>query len=335
MLKRTTLLVAVFGLLFTAAAVAGQINVKFAHTGAESTLMHKSLTVIKEQMEARSNGVFSVDIFPNAQLGSELELIQAVQEGDIEMVATNNGYFVNFQPANAVFSLPFAFPTEDVAYKVLDGPFGRKMLDAMEEGCDLKAVGYFESVDFRQLTANKAIRAPEDLRGVKIRVMPNPIHIKLWESLGANPAAIPFGELYTALQQRTVDAQENPVELILQSKFNEVQNHLILTNHVFSTGMAVANPDFYNGLSSDLQRIFDEAVTAGSDFWRKQSAENRENYYREAEKSGMTVICLTPEESEAFKARVGPAVELIAKQVGRELVDELYAAIADVVAGQK
>lgn len=328
---KKTMIAAAAMFLIAAVAAAGTIPVKIAHTGAESTLMHQSLTVIKNQMEEKSGGAFKVDIFPNAQLGNEPELIQAVQEGDIEMMATNNGYFVNFQPANAVFSLPFAFPSEDVAYKVLDGPFGKKMLDAMEEGCFMKGVGYFESVDFRQLTANKEIRKPEDLAGVKIRVMPNPIHIKLWESLGANPAAIPFGELYTALQQKTVDAQENPVELILQSKFNEVQKYLILTNHVFSTGMAVANPDFYNGLTDDMRKILDEAVTAGSDFWREQSTKNREQYYADAEKSGMTVIRLTPEESEAFKARVGPAVDLIAKEVGRDLVDELYKAIDDVV----
>ena len=335
MLKRTTLVAAAFGLLFATAAIAGTIPVKFAHTGAESTLMHKSLTLVKEQMEAKSNGVFSVHIYPNAQLGNEPELIQAVQEGDIQAMATNNGYFVNFQPANAVFSLPFAFPSEEVAYKVLDGPFGKKMLDAMEAGCDLKAVAYYESVDFRQLTTNKEVRSPEDLSGIKIRVMPNPVHIKLWESLGANPAAIPFGELYTALQQKTVDAQENPVELILQSKFNEVQKYLILTNHVFSTGMAVVNPDFYNDLTPELQTVLDDAFAAGNAYWREQSSLNRENYYKELEKSGMTVIRLTPQESEKFKAKVGPAVDLIAEQVGRELVDELYRAIEDVVAQEK
>jgi len=329
MKKLSLMLVLGLALAFLASPALAQksINVRIAHTGSEQTLMHKSLELAKELMEKNSGGVFKVDIFPNAQLGNEPELIQAVQEGDIQLMATNNGYFVNFQPANAVFSLPFAFPSEEVAYKVLDGPFGRKMLEAMEAGCGLKAVDYYESVDFRQLTANREIKSPEDLKGLKIRVMPNPIHIKLWESLGASPAAIPFGELYTALQQKTVDAQENPVELIFQSKFSEVQKYLMLTNHVFSTGMAVANPDFFNSLSPELQKVLTDSVKAGNAHWREEAGKNREKYYADLAASGLTVVRLSPEEMKAFQDKVGPAVDLIAKQVGRELVDELYRAI--------
>jgi tripartite ATP-independent transporter DctP family solute receptor len=217
------------------------IKVKIAHTGSEQTLMHRSLSIVAKEMEEKSNGTFSPTLYPNAQLGNESELLQAIQQGDIQMMATNNGYLVNFQPINAVFSVPFAFPDEATAYKVLDGPFGKKMLDAMESGCGLKGLAYYESVDFRQMTSNRGIHKADDLKGLKIRVMPNPIHIAIWESMGANPTAIPFGELYTALQQGTVDAQENPVELILQSKFSEVQKFMTLTNHIFSTGMAVAS----------------------------------------------------------------------------------------------
>ena len=314
---------------------ADAITLKIAHAGSEQTLMHKSLELVKEQLEDKSDGVFQVDIYPNAQLGNENELIQAVQEGDIQMMATNNGYLVNFQAENSVFSVPFAFPSEEIAYTVLDGPFGQKMLDAMEEGCGLKALGYYESVDFRQLTTNKAIHSVADLKGIKIRVMPNPIHIAIWESLGVIPSAISFGELYTALQQKTVDAQENPVELIYQSKFSEVQDYLILTNHVFSTGMAVANPDFFNGLSTELQDILLDAVTAGSDYWREQAAVNREEYYEKLEAEGMEIITLTEEAAEGFKEAVSPAVEEIADLVGWDLVNELYAAIDEAVAQQQ
>ncbi|MDR2945903.1 MAG: TRAP transporter substrate-binding protein [Candidatus Adiutrix sp.] len=340
-MKIRSLLLSALTLCFAAALAASPalaqktIQVKMAHAGPEQSLMHKSFLVIKDKLEKDSGGVFKADIFPNAQFGNEPELLQAIQEGDIQFMATNNGYLVNFQPANAVFSAPFAFPSEEVAYEVLDGPFGQKMLDAMLPGCGMKAVGYFESVDFRQLTANKEVRTPADLKGIKIRVMPNPIHIAIWQALGASPSALPYGELYTALQQKTVDAQENPVELILQSKFTEVQKYLILTNHVFSTGMAVANPEFYDSLTPELQKVLIDAVTAGSDYWRDEATKNRENYYKEMEAQGMTIIRLTPEEAQAFREQVRPAVDLIAEQVGQPLVDEMYQAIADVVAKKK
>ncbi len=310
------------------AAAKAQV-IKMAHTGSENTLMHKSFLEVKKYIEENSNGALTVEIYPNGQLGAEADLLQATQSGDIQMMATNNGYLVTLNPALEVFSVPFAFPTEDVAYKVLDGEFGKKMLDSMEPTCGLKGLAYYESSDFRELTCKYPINTIDDLKGLKIRVMPNNIHVQIWESLGASPATISFGELYTALQQGTVDAQENPVELMLQSKFTEVQSYLIRTNHIFSNGMMVCNPAWYSKLSPELQKVVKEGAEAGQNYWRDEAIKNRTEYYKQAEEAGMTVIELDDATKAAMKEKVQPVVDVIAGNVGQEVVDELFKAVEE------
>ena len=308
--------------------------IKMAHTGNETTLMHQSFLKVKEYIEANSNGALQVEIYPNGQLGAEADLMQATQSGDIQIMATNNGYLVTVNPAVEIFSIPFAFPSEEVAYAVLSGDFGKKMLDSMEETSGMKGLAYYESADFRELTANKPVESAADLNGLKIRVMPNNIHVKLWESLGAAPATISFGELYTALQQGTVDAQENPVELMLTSKFPEVQKYLIRTNHIFSNGMMVCNPDWFYSLTPELQEVVVAGAEAGQNYWREVATENRTNYYKQAEEAGMTVIYLDDSVSAEMKELAQPVVDIIAANVGQELVDEFLAAVDAEIAKQ-
>lgn len=308
------------------------MTIRIAHTGAETTLMHKSFQVVESYIEENSNGALQVDIFPNGVLGTEADLLSATQAGDIQMMATNNGYLVTVNPLVEVFSVPFAFPSEEVAYAVLDGEFGQKMLDSMEEACGLVGLGYYESSDFRELTSNVEIRSAEDLQGLKIRVMPNALQVQLWECLGTSPSTLSFGELYTALQQGTVDAQENPVELMLSQRFYEVQDYLIKTDHIFSNGMMVGNPAWFNGLSPELQQVVLDGVQAGQNYWREEATTNREAYYQQAEENGMTVIELDDATKEQLAEMAQPVVDTIASNIGQDLVDELYAAVDAAVA---
>ena len=176
-----------------------KIEVKIAHAGTEDSLMHKAWVVAADYMEA--NGNFECNIYPNGTLGSDVDLAQAVQGGDIQMSACSTSNLTSFNQDLEVFSLPFAFPNEETAYAVLDGDFGTKMLDSMENACGLKGLGYFESCTYRELSSNKEVHTPADLKGMKVRVMQSNLHIAIWESLGAIPSAIAFGELYTALSQ--------------------------------------------------------------------------------------------------------------------------------------
>jgi tripartite ATP-independent transporter DctP family solute receptor len=304
------------------------IKVRMAHTGSEQTVAHQSFLVIKEEMEKNSGGVFQVDIYPAGQIGNDPQLIEAVQTGDIEMMFTNTGLWASFVPEVSVFAVPFAFPSKEVAFKVLDGDFGKYILGMMEEKAGAVGLSFIEAVAYRQLTANRVIRTPDELNGLKIRVMTNPIQLAIWSTLGAQPTAITFGELYTALQQKTVDAQENPVELIVASKFYEVQKQLIMTNHVFQCGIFVANPAWFHSLSPDLQQIARDAAARGTVFQRTKTAEDYEVYLKTLRDNGVTITELTDAEMRQWKDKVQPAMPAIAKEVGgQEVVDRMLAAI--------
>ena len=311
-----------------AEAPAAKIPVKIAHAGSEDTMMHKAWLVAKEYMEEHGN--FECTIYPNGTLGSDVALAQMVQAGDIQMSACSTSNLTSFNQNLEVFSLPFAFANEEVAYKVLDGEFGQKMLDSMEAACGLKAIGYFESCTYRELSSNKEIHSPADLNGVKIRVMQSGLHIAIWESLGAIPTAIAFGELYTALQQGTVDAQDNPLELVISQGFYEVQKYITLTNHIFQVGMATCNPDWFNSLSAEDQQVVLDAAKAAVEFQRQEAAAKKDAYISTLEEAGLKVFSLTDEELADFQSHMGAAEDVIIGNIGADLVNELKAAIAAV-----
>lgn len=304
-----------------------EFKIKFAHAGSETTLIHKAILEIERQIETNSEGRIDVQIYPNAQLGSDSQVIEALQNGDIQMTSVNTGALVPFVKDLNVFAIPFAFPNEETAYKVLDGEFGTKMSLALEEEMGVIGLGYLESMTFRQLMTNKAVRTPDDLKGLKIRVMDNPVQIKIWESLGANPTPIPFPELYTALQQGTVDAQENPLELSVAMRFYEVLKSVTLTNHVFTVSQVLISPDFYNTLPEDLQTVVKDAARAGVLYQREDFKKEYENLIQTLTDNNIEIIELTDAQTEAFKTKAAPAVEFIRKEVGNDLVDEFLAAI--------
>ncbi|MDR3303604.1 MAG: TRAP transporter substrate-binding protein [Treponema sp.] len=302
------------------------VKVKMAQTGTEQTLAYKAFVVIKDYME--KTGRFEVTIYSGNTLGDDARLVEAVQEGDIEIMFTNTGNLISFVPELGVFAVPFAFPSNEAAYAVLDGPFGKKMLDMMERRGSMVGLGYLEAYAYRELTSSKLIRTPADLRGVKIRVMTNPIHQAIWEQLGAQPTPIPFTELYTGLQQKTVDAQENPLNLVISQKFYEVQKFVTLTHHVFSSGMLFANPAWFNKLDPELQGIIRDAGKAGMLFQREQAVLEYGDYVTTMEAAGVTITELTPAEHKEWQDTVRPVNAMIANEVGgAAIIDELLAAV--------
>ena len=305
----------------------GTVQVKIGHSGSESTSMHQAWAVVKEYLE--ENGDFDVEIYPNAQLGGDKELQEAVQNGDIQMTACTTSTLSTFEPRLDVFSLPFAFPDSETAFAVLDGEFGQKMLDLMEDQ-GFKALGYFESSSYRELSSNKPVRTPDDVKGMKIRLIQSPIHLAIWESLGATPTPLAFSELYTALQQKTVDAQDNPLELLVSQRFYEVQEYVTLTNHLFQVGMATCNLDWFNSLSLENQKLVQEAVQAGVEFQRELDKNSTDDYKNTLKEAGLEIIELSEEEIGAFKAMMEPANAVVAEKAGQDLVEDLQAAIEAV-----
>ena len=204
------------------------LNIIAAHGAAENTSENESFLKFKELVEERSGGAVTVDLYPNQQLGGDREYTEAATQGNVTMGGPSTANIAPFVPAMNAFETPFLFSDRETVYAALDSEAGQALLDSLESA-GLKGLGYFEN-GFRQLTTNKEINSLADLKGLKIRVMENEVHLAIWEALGTNPSPLAFGELYSALQQKAFDAQENPAELIYNTKFYEVQDHVYLTN---------------------------------------------------------------------------------------------------------
>lgn len=303
------------------------IVIRMGHTGSDTCMMQLGYETMKEYMERESGGRIQVQIFSGGQLGDDAAHVTAVQNGDLEMIGINNGYMTSYQESMNIFSMPFAFKSQVVAYAVLEGDWGKEMLDSLEEGCGLKGLGYIDSFAYRELTANKPVYTPDDLKGVKIRVMPTEVHLAIWEALGAQPTAIAFSELYTALQQGTVEAQENPFENIVTARLYEVQKYVMLTNHVYTTGVVVANPAWYNSLDDEAKEIVQGAVDACYQFQKEEAAKREAEYKKTITEAGVEIIELSDEQLGVFEEAAKPAVEKITDMVGEETVNSLYDAI--------
>jgi len=190
-------------------------------------------------------------------------------------------------------------------------------------------------LDFRQLTSNRPIHSPEDLRGLRIRTMENPIQLAIWNELGASPTPIAFAELYTSLQQGTVDAQENPLELVTMMRFHEVQDYVTLTNHLFQTGQAIMSPRFYHSLPVDLQAVVRNGVQAGIDFQRATFGENYQRFIDILNESGTVIIEPTDQDRQMFVDNTSGVYASIRIQVGGDLMDRFHHAVQAAINNQE
>ena len=239
-------------------------SIDIGHGGAESTAQQVGCLALKDYLENNSNGVFTVNVYPSNSVGSDDELCQMVQNGNIAMCLANS-VILNYVPDAAIYDLFMRFNNiDDVKAKYTED---ENFLAVMREKY-AKAnfyLGGFSVHGFRQTTANKPIYSPEDLKGLTFRVMQNDLHIQGWQCMGATPTPFAFNELYTALQQGTVDAQENPIELIYSQKFYEQQKYITLTNHLQQTQQWLVNLDFYNSLSDENKAILDAGIAAATE----------------------------------------------------------------------
>ena len=299
------------------------IKMKVAYVVPEAQSTHvAAVEFFKPYVEEHTNGEIIVELYPNGQLGGDRQVIEAVGLGTIHMtipaVAVLSGFDEHFQ----VFDLPFLFNSREEAYKALDGELGEK-LNALLPPIGLKNLAYAEN-GFRMVTNNRGpVAKPEDLAGLKIRTMENPIHIATFKAWGANPTPISFGELYTALQQKTVDAEENPIPLIYTSKFNEVQKYCSLTGHVYAATLLIVNDAWFNGLSPEHQKVLMEAAAIYRTEQRKISAQQDIEMIEELKKTGMQINELTPEQKKAFADSASSVYSEFAESVpgGQDLID--------------
>jgi tripartite ATP-independent transporter DctP family solute receptor len=298
--------------------------IKVAHAASESNPGHKALEMFNDSIQRKTDGRIKIEIFPNAQLGSERELIEGIQLGNVDMCFVSSAPVASFQKEFFALDMPFLFSDREMVYRVLDGPVGQGMLANLEK-INIKGLGFWEN-GFRNFSNSKVpVRTPEDLAGIKIRTMENEIHLEAWKALGANPAPLAFGELFTALQQKTFDAQETPINLFYEMKYYEVQKYITKTNHLYSPFVLMMNLDLFNSFSpADRQAILD-SIEEAKNFERNMSRQ-KDIDAEKAMEGAITFIELTPEEKAAFKSKMGPVYEKVKAKAGEEIVNKVIAA---------
>ncbi|SDB37186.1 tripartite ATP-independent transporter solute receptor, DctP family [Desulfonatronum thiosulfatophilum] len=306
-----------------AAQAAQKMNIRLAHVVNEQDGFHIAALKFKEIVEERTGGNVTVALFPNAQLGDERTLLEGMQMGIVDMGVITNGPVANFVEEIAVFELPFLFPNPEAAYKVLDGPIGRELLNNLER-VNLKGLAYAER-GFRNLTNSvRPVNSPEDIVGLKIRVMENPVYIDTFTTLGANAVPMAWTEALTAMRQKTIDGQENPVNVIHSFKLFEQQSHLSMTRHTYAPAIFVMGLAKWRSLGPDYQEIFLEAAQQAAEHGRHVNAEMEAGQLEELREAGMEII-MEPDVA-AFREKVKPVHAKYGEKFGaylQRILDEI------------
>jgi len=250
-------------LLLAQPALAQSVRLRMAHSGAEAETQHAAALEFARQVKARTNGQVEVQVYPASTLGNDNTAIAGVRGGTIDLCTSGTPYYTGMVGRMNVLDLPYIFTSAEHAYKVLDGSIGRGLLDELE-GHGLKGLAYWE-VGFRSLTnSRRPVRTPEDIKGLKVRTTPNPAHLKAFQLFGASPTPMPIAEVFSALENKAVDGQENPVGIVRGAKLYEVQKYMSMTRHAYTAMPVVMNKAKFAALpAAHQQALMDAALAAG------------------------------------------------------------------------
>jgi tripartite ATP-independent transporter DctP family solute receptor len=311
-----------FVLLFSwsAGAAAAAIDLKLGHAINEKDVFHEAALKFEELVEEQTKGEVTVTIYPNAKLGDERNLLESLKMGTVDMGIITGGPVINFLPSFGVLDLPFLFSTPEHAYKVLDGPIGQGFFEEMEK-LGWKGLAYGER-GFRNLTnSKKPVVMPEDVNGLKIRVMQNPIYIDAFTALGANAVPMAWTEALTALQQGTIDGQENPLNVIAAYNIDESNKYLSITRHAYAPNIILMSMKTWNKLSADQQKIVQDAARAAALHNREIDNKMEAQWLQELKNKGMEVVD-NPDLS-LFREAVKSVYEKYEPQYGKELIQSI------------
>ena len=326
MKKLTTLTAVLCIMLFAAAATAAPKEFAIANDSTDDTVTGLMTQKLKEVLEAKSKGAFKVATFPNSQLGSDREITQSCQNGELAFVVQNTAPQVNFVPKAAVFDLPNLFPNKKVARAALDK--FQKNIEPEYAKAGIVMLGFGDQ-GFRVLSSNKAINKIEDFKGLRLRTMENKYHVQYWQSLGANPTPLPSSELYLALQQGTVTGQENPYEVIVATKLYEVQKYVIDTNHLFHTITIIMSKNIYDQLTPEEQKLVRDAAREVIVWGREQADKRHADRVAILKKNNVQIIKLDEKLLGEMQAKSKPVYDNISKAVGADLVKKLQDAVKE------
>lgn len=290
-------------LLGSQAVMAADYTLKFGHLANEQNIWNKAALKFKELVEANSDGRIEVQVFPNEQLGSEMDVINSIQLGTADMTITGES-LQNWAPKAAMMAVPYLFRDADHMRKAVEGDVGKQIEQQITERTGLVPLAWFERGP-RELTSNRPIKTPDDLDGLRIRVPNVPLFVDTWEALGARPTPMAFSEVFTSLQQNTIEAQENPLSLIESASFNEVQQYVDMTDHVRSWIYVVIGKQKLESMPDDLQTVVRDAASETQSYEEKLFVEDQQRLEQALKDKGMKFVEV---DQAAFAKKAEPAV---------------------------
>lgn len=320
-MKKRVIMLMVLALVavFMASAVQAKTIFRVNHTLDPSSHYHKGLVHLDELLQKKTNGELALDIYDSSRLGSERDAIEGVSMGTLEMTLVSSAPLSNFTNAFMIFDLPFIVSDRAKAYAWMDGPNGQAILDSLKPK-NMIGLSIWEN-GFRNLSNSKrAVVNPEDVKGMKIRLMENQVHLASFKELGAYPTPMPMGELFTALQQKTVDGQENPLVIIYTSKLFEVQKYITLTGHFYAPAILLINKGVWEKLSDAQRAIMTECVAQARDWERKYCIEVDGQMAETLKKAGIEIS--VPDKALWAKA-LQPVYKQFEAAIGKDQIQSL------------
>jgi C4-dicarboxylate-binding protein DctP len=327
MLRKVTQILAitaVSSMLAIGTAVAAPITIKFAHVVAENTPKGQAANKFRDLVAERMGDKVVVEVFPNSQLFGDDTVLEAMALGDVQLAAPSLSKFDRYTKSLQVFDLPFLFTDMAAAERFQQSDIGNELLMSMESK-GLIGLGYIHN-GLKQISAHKPLRVPEDARGLKFRIQASNVLAAQFEALGAMPLKKPFSEVFTLLQTKAIDGQENTWSNIYSQKFFEVQPYITESNHGLIDYLVVTSAEFWNGLPDDIRAEVKKALNEGIAFGNEVAAQKALEDKQKIIDSGRSeIIYLTPEERALWVEAMKPVWQKFEEEIGKDLIDAAYA----------
>ena len=326
------------GLMAAAPAGAADIKERNIKVGIGLNADHpqgQAVAKFGELVAQKSDGKIKVKLFAGGLLGNDVSMVSSLQGGTQEMTIPDTSTLVGIAGLKefGLINLPFVLNSSQEADALLDGPWGQKLMAKLPEK-GLVGLGFWEN-GFRQISNNRhPINKAEDISGLKLRVIQNPLFIDTFKALGANALPMPFPEVYTALETGTVDGQENPLATLLASKFYEVQKHTVISNHIYSVWAFLISKKFWDKLSPDEQKILTEAANEATAFERKTIRDFDATALEEIKAKGVQVTTLPDEETAKLREITKPVSAKFTQEFGEASANEMMAELEKIRAGK-
>jgi tripartite ATP-independent transporter DctP family solute receptor len=338
MIRRTLIAAASVAVLSASfSALAQDIKprlIRFGYGLNEQSNQGRAAKVFADEVAKLSGGKMKVRAIGAAALGPDTQMQQALIGGAQEMMVGSTATLVGITKEMALWDTPFLIANVKEADTLLDGPIGDKVRNKLQEK-GLVGLAYWEN-GFRNLTNSKrAITKMEDMQGIKLRVMQNNVFLNSFQTLGANAIPLAFSELFSALETKTVDGQENPFNTILSSKFYEVQKYMTVTNHVYSPWIVTVSKKWWDQLSKDEQKVLQDAANTSRDYERKDTRDEAAKAMGDLKAKGMEINELSPAEATRMRDKLTKVYASIGADIGMDLWNETQAELKKIRAGAK